>query len=305
METGVTTNRIVLAGAITHTLKTQAKSERFDVDDLQDYALSVCIGIRDLQIAITDIAANTLLLLEDYQLEGVKSVNTRISSISKLFEDHPLLEAGFWSNVKVCLKTHKFALIPKNIFTPEGIFDYLTVNSEIRTKSEDVKYYRHLSTNAVNVFAADKKLLNWIESKYPSQSVQLVHQGSALIEGILKYDDHSHEKTMFTFFDHGILHVIVTLKREILYYNQFAVRESQDYLRFIMLVFKELRLSQKSTKLIIWGNIRQNSPHIELVRKYIRNISLGEWPTYLQSAYEFDEIPDHHYFDLLNIYLCD
>lgn len=294
-----------MSGSITHTLNVKARSERFDVDDLQDYSLSISVGIRDLQLAITDSASNSLLVVEDYHLEGVKSVNTRIQAIDTLFSDHSMLDAGFWQNVKICVKTHKFALVPQGIFAQEAALDYLSVNSEIRSKSEDVKFYKHLSTDAVNVFAADRKLLKWIDEKYPSKSVQLVHQGSALIEGILKYDDHSHEKMMFTYFDQGILHVLVTLKKDVLYYNQFAVRESQDYLKFIMLVFKELELNQKSTKVIVWGNIKQNSPHVELLRKYIRNISFGDRPGYLNASYEFDEIPDHHYFDLLNIYLCD
>jgi hypothetical protein len=294
-----------LSQAVSHTLRVQAKAERFDVDELHNYSLSLQVGIRDMQLCVTDGATNSLMLLEDYNLEGVTSVNTRIEAVSKLFHDHTLLHAGFWANVKVSAKTHKFTLIPQSIFAPEAIYDYLSVNCEIRTKSEDVKYYKHISTDAVNVFAADKKMLEWIEQTYPSGKVQLVHQGSALIEGILKYDDHSHEKMMFCYMDQGILHVVVTLKKEILYYNQFAVRESQDYLKYIMLVFKELELQQKTTKVIAWGMIKQNSPHVELLRKYIRNISFGHRPSYLKTSFEFDEIPEHQYFDLLNIFLCD
>ena len=294
-----------MSGVTSHTLRTQAKSERFDVDNLHNYSLSINIGVRDIQLAITEGTENMLMLLEDYQLEGVKSVNTRIEAIDSLFRDHALLEAGFWSNVKICVKTHKFVLVPQSVFAVEAIHDYLAVNSEIRSKSEEVKYYKHINSDSINVFAVDRKLLSWIERKYPTQMVQPIHQGSALIESVLKYDDHSHEKMMFCFFDNGILHVIVTLKQKVLYYNQFAIKESKDYLRFIMLVFKEMELNQKTTKVIFWGLIKQNSPHIELIRKYIRNISFGERPTYLKTSYEFDEIPDHQYFDLLNIHLCD
>lgn len=294
-----------MSTGVAHNLTVQAKAQRFDVDELHNYSLSVQLGIRDIQLCVTDSADNTLMLLEDHSLVGVKSVNTRIEALEKLFSQHALLQAGFWSNVKICVKTHKFTLVPQSLFAAEGAIDYLSINCEVKAKSEDVNYYKHISTDSVNVFAVDRKLMKWVADTYPSQSVQLVHQGSAFIEGILKYDDHSHEKTMFCNFDKGILHVVVTLKKDILYYNQFAVRESQDYLRYIMLVFKELELSQKTTKLLVWGMLKQNSPHTELLRKYIRNISFGERPTYLKTGYEFDEIPDHQYFDLMNIFLCD
>ena len=294
-----------MSTGVSHNLEIQAKAQRFDVDDLHNYSLSMQIGIRDMQLCVTDSADNALMLLEDHTLDGVTSVNTRIEALDKLFNQHSLLHAGFWKNVKICVKTHKFALIPQSLFAPEGALDYLSINCEVKSKSEDVKYYKHISTDSVNVFATDRKLLKWIEDTYPSQKVELIHQGSAFIEGVLKYDDHSHEKMMFCNIDQGILHVAVTLKKDVLYYNQFAVRESQDYLRFIMLVFKELDLNQKTTKLLVWGRLKQNSPHIELLRKYIRNISLGDRPTYLKVGYEFDEIPEHQYFDAMNIFLCD
>ncbi|MCP4458210.1 MAG: DUF3822 family protein [Cytophagales bacterium] len=294
-----------MSTGVSHSLNVQAKAQRFDVDDLHNYSLSVQVGIRDMQLCITDSADNALLMLEDHSLEGVKSVNTRIQALEKLFSQHSLLQAGFWANVKICLKSHKFALVPQTLFAPEGAMDYLSINSEVKSKSEDVNYYKHISSDSVNVFAVDRKLIKWVEETYPSQKVQLIHQGSALVEGILKYDDHSHEKMMFCNIDRGILHVVVTLKKDILYYNQFAVRESQDYLRFVMLVFKELELNQKTTKLLLWGMVKQNSPHVALLRKYIRNISFGDRPTYLKVGYEFDEIPEHQYFDVMNVFLCD
>ena len=294
-----------MSTGVSHNLNVQAKAQRFDVDDLHSYSLSVQLGIRDVQLCITDSSDNALMLMEDYSLEGVKSVNTRIEALEKLFSQHALLQAGFWSNVKICVKTHKFTLVPQTLFAPEGALDYLSINCEVKTKSEDVHYYKHISTDSVNVFVVDRKLIKWVADIYPSQNVQLVHQGSAFIEGILKYDDHSHEKMMFCNIDKGILHVVVTLKKDVLYYNQFAVRESQDYLRYIMLVFKELELSQKTTKLLVWGMLNQNSPHTKLLGKYIRNISFGERPTYLKAGYEFDEIPDHQYFDVMNVFLCD
>ena len=158
-------------------------------------------------------------------------------------------------------------------------------------------YYQHISTDAVNVFASDLRLHKWIRSLYPALKVEIIQQGSALMEGILKYDDHSSERQFFGYVDRGILHAIVTENRKLLYYNQFAVRKSEDYLKYIMTVFKEIELSPKKSKVIMWGSLRQDSKHINLLKKYIRNISYGGKPAFLNFNHVFDEIPDHHYFD--------
>lgn len=281
------------------------KDDRFDVEKLHQYGLSMQVGIRDFQLCVTDTETNSCLLVEDYILEDVRTINTRLQVIAKLFENHHLLMAGFWSTIKLSVKSHKFSLVPSSHFLKESVRDYLSLNCEVNDNIEDIYYYKHISSNAVNVFAADKKLINWANKLYPNKNLQIVHQGSALIEGILRYDDHTREKTMFCIIDRGILHIFVSKDQKLHYYNQFAVKESKDYLKYIMLVFREFGLDQKSQKVILWGNINQRSQHFSLLQKYIRNISFGSKPSYLKFGYLFDEIPDHQHFDLFSIFLCD
>jgi len=286
------------------TLK-KVKDEAFNVDSLQNYCLSLQIGIRDLQFCIIDTTTNKCLVVEDFIFQDVKTINTRLMVVQKLFENHHLLMAGFWHSVKVAFKSHKFSLIPSDHYLPEAAVDYLSVNCEVKEKTEGVFHYKHISSSAVNVFTADRKLVAWLKSVYKQMEIQILHQGSALIEGVHRYNDHSHEKSMFCFIDKGVLHLIVSQDQNLHYYNQFAVKSSEDFLRYIMMLFKQLSLSQKTSKLIVWGDIAVDSPHIQLLKKYIRNISFGGKPTYLKFSYHFDEVPDHQYFDVLSIFLCE
>lgn len=281
------------------------KDEAFDVDNLHDYCLSIQIGIRDLQFCVIDTTNNKCLLIEDFVFLEVRTINTRLLVVQKLFENHHLLMAGFWHSIKIAFKSHKFTLVPSDHFLPSSAVDYLSVNCEYKEKTEEVFHYKHITSNAINIFTADKKLVAWLRSIYKQKEIQILHQGSALVEGIHRYDDHSHEKAMFCLVDKGVLHLVVSQNQKLHYYNQFAVKSSEDYLRYVMLVFKELGLKQKTSKLIIWGEIEQESPHIQLLRKYIRNISFGGKPTYLNFNYQFDEIQDHQYFDVLSIMLCE
>lgn len=289
----------------TYRLVKRIKSDKFSVDELHNYTLCLLIGIRDFQLCIIDSKTNTLLLLEDFRLDGIKTINARINVLKSIFDNHHLLKAGFWKSIKLALKTHKFTLVPGSHFVASSAIDYLVVTSEIKPEIEEVFHYKHTSSEAVNVFAGDRRLVKWIRSLYPNKNVTILHQGSAFIEGLLKHDDHPHDRTMFCYFDRGILHTVVTEKQKLLYYNQFAIKAVEDYLKYVLLVFKELRLQQKTTKLIMWGQLSQSSPQVALLRKYVRNVSFGERPATLNFSYHFDEIADHQFFDLLNIHLCD
>lgn len=281
------------------------KAVNFDLGKLPSYSLCLQIGICDFQFCVINRQTSRCLVLEDHLLGNVRTINTRIEILESIFKRHPFLNSNKWDSIKISFKTHKFSLVPNAYFLAKAASDYLALNSEIKTKIEEVYYYKHISGNAVNIFTADKKVLRWAKEQYPQKSIQVIHQGSAFIEGILSYDDHSREKSMFANLDRGVLHLAVTQKEELQYYNQFAARKSEDYLKYIMLVFRELGLSPKASKLIIWGMVKNNGPQLQLLKKYIRNISLGAKPNFLKFPEEFEKIQDHKHFDLYSIFLCE
>ncbi|MEO9804629.1 MAG: DUF3822 family protein [Reichenbachiella sp.] len=289
----------------TYKLVKRIKDSDFDVDQLHNYCLSMQIGIRDFQLCITDTRNHTCLLIEDYILQDVKTINARLQVLAKLFENHHLLMAGFWHSIKLSLKSHKFSLVPATHFVEESVRDYLLLNCTINDSVEGEYTYRHSSSNVVNAFAGDKRLVSWINSLYPNKEIEVIHQGSTLIEGILKSNTQNDSKVVYSILDRGIMHIFVSENHKLHYYNQFSIKEAKDYVKYIMLVFKEFNLSQRTQKVVLWGNVTQNSEHYKMFSKYIGNISFGKRPSQLKFNYHFDELADHQYFDLLSVYLCD
>jgi len=70
-----------------------------------------------------------------------------------------------------------------------------------------------------------------------------------------------------------------------------------------MLVLKTLNMPQESSQVVLWGYIGRNSPHYHEFYKYISNVVFGGRPKFLKFAYMFDEVQDHHFFDLYTMYL--
>lgn len=281
------------------------KDEKFNIEQLEHYSLILQIGTHDLQVCVVDSQNNQCMGLEDYRIKGARTVNGRLRLIKGILDNHEYLTAGFWKDVKLCLKTHKFSLVPSFYFIDGSAADFLALNSEIKTAFEHVSYYKQISTPAYNVFATETKLRKWIESIYERKKVHVIHQGSAFIEGILNHQDLVSERSMYCFIDRGILHILVTDNKQVQYYNQFAAKTKDDLLKYIMLVINELDLDNKSSQVFLWGFIKQQGEEIGLLKKYIRNISFGSRPSFLKFRYQFDEIDEHHYFDVFSAYRCD
>ncbi|MDN5201401.1 DUF3822 family protein [Fulvivirgaceae bacterium BMA10] len=289
---------------LNYRLVKKIKDDKFDVDGLHHYNLSIQIGDTDFQVCIADANSNQCLLLEDYILNDVDSSDELIDIISSLFDNHHLLKAGFWSTVKVSLKNPKFTLVPENLFQKESLPDYLKLNCTLDPVKEELNYYKQIKSDAVGVFSGDKNLLDWLRSVYPNITLQVIHQTNALIEGVLSYEDHTDAKSMFIFTDRNNLTIIVAANKKLIYCNKFVYNTTNAFLKYVFTVFQLQELDQHNSKVHIWGNINTQSPQFKELYKYFKQISFGGKPSYLKFNYMFDEAEDHQYFDLYNTFLC-
>ena len=276
------------------------KDESFNIEELHDYVLSLQIGVKDLQCCVTN-ALQKVVLFEAYSFENIKTVNTRVQVIADIYKNSDFLSAGFWKNIMVSFKTHKFTLVPENLYADNSDIDFLEVSNVINPIIETTHHCLHKSLGLVNVFTGDLRLMKLLKSFYQSTEIRVLHQGSTFIEGITGVAPTYEEKEMMICVDRGIFHIVIVENDSLHYYNQFAIKKNEDGLRYIMLLFQELSLQQDKTKITFWGNIDSNSKFISLLKKYVRNISFGKRPSSITFGYEFDDVPEHQFFDLFNI----
>lgn len=281
------------------------KDKDFDVDNLHQYNLHILSGNRDLQFTVSDSANGQCLLLEDYAISRVKTYKELISILNDLFDNHQLLKAGFWKSVKIGVKNNKFSLIPSKLFDKTSLFDYLKLNCKVNTETDQLLYYKHLKSDAVNCFAINKQLYNWFRSIYPKIEIGFVHQSSTLIEGVLGQISQYPDDSIFLYVDRFKLHVISSRNKKLEYYNQFSIKKFQDYIKYIMLVFNGLKRSQQTTNVVLWGYIGKQSTHYHEFIKYIKHVSFGERPKFYSYGFVFDELQDHYFFDTYNLQLCE
>lgn len=286
---------------INYTVEHKLKDGKFNIDNLQHYNLSLQVGDSDFQICVTDTRNHACLQVESYQFQ----TDDLIPNLSKLFEEHHFLKAGFWNTVKVSFKNQSFSFVPASLFSKDAIADYLRLNTDVDPSAKDILYYKHSGSKAVNVFSVDKSLLNFFRKAYPETKLHVLHQGSALAEGILRYEDHTESKRMFLLYETDHISIVVTGQKKLVYYNRFFFRGTGELLKYIFIAMQELDLDQNSTKIVVWGNLDTRSPVFQELYKYLYNISLGQKPPYIKFGYVFDELPEQRHFPLYSMYLCD
>ena len=281
------------------------KDERFEVDHINQYILLIHVGSRDLQVGVVDSTENKLLLLEDFVFPSLSSQEELLEVLEQLFDDHALLKAAFWKMVKISIKSNKFVQVPEVLFVEESQEEYLRFNAQVNVEKEYVQSVINKQSKAATVFTFPKDLKDWFVKLYPGVNVKFLHQSAVLIEGVTKVSEHRKDNPLYIFVDRFKLHVISARQGKLIYYNQFVIKQFSEYVKYIMLVMKTLNLSQETSQIVLWGYIGKNSPHYLEFYKYINNVIFGYRPKYLKFGYMFDEVQDHHFFDLYSMHLLE
>lgn len=276
------------------------KDDRFDEEKLHQYRLLVQIGVRDFQVAVVAESDQRLLFFEDYILNDLNSYDEQLAVLKGLFEAHSVLQAGFWKEVKFSIKNNKFIQLPTTLFLANSTSEYLKFNATIDSTTELVLHCENLSLNITTVFAAQKELVNWLQIMYQNTKLTFHHQSASLIQGVAG-NIHKKGNPLYIYVDRFKLHILAFREGQLLFYNQFAIKQFSDYVKYIMLVMKNLDMDQQTSEVVLWGYIGKNSPHYLEFVKYVRNVSFGERPAHLTFGYLFDELQEHHFFDLYSI----
>ncbi|HRK55052.1 MAG TPA: DUF3822 family protein [Cyclobacteriaceae bacterium] len=290
------------AAAQSYKLIKKIKDEKFDVEHLHEYSLLIQLGVRDLQIGIVD-GQDRLVFFEDYIFHNLNSSDDQLELLKELFEAHHLLTAGFWKKVKFSIKNNKLVQVPSSLFVEDAAPEYLKLNAKFDPKKEVVLYCENIKSNVVTVFAVHKGIHQWISILYENSTVSFIHQSAGLIEGVLRETITDNKPPLFIYIDRFKLHILSVNEGRLIYYNQFSIQHFSDYVKYIMLVLNAMEMDQQNSKIVLWGYIGKNSPHAIEFSKYIKNVSFGSRPRHLKYGYLFDEVQDHHFYDLYSLHL--
>lgn len=278
------------------------KDEKFDEENLHQYSLLIQLGARDFQACVVD-DSNRVLLLEDYVFNDVGSPEEQVAIVKELYDAHPLLMAGFWKNVTFSIKSNKFVQVPGQLFVETSAAEYLKFNARIEPDKDQILFCKNATLDSITVYVAPRPLYDWLTTIYKNASLKFIHQSTALIEGVLNVARKQKDTPLYLYVDRFKMHILAAKAGQLIYYNQFPIKHFADYVKYIMLVLTALGMDQQTSQVVMWGYIGKNSPHYHEFIKYIRNVNFGDRPKDLSFGYLFDELQEHHFFDLYSIHL--
>jgi len=273
----------------------------FNAKNISNYHLSLQVFLKGFSFCLLDRENNKFVALGHYYYEHLVSYKKLLEIIERVFQSNEILQYNY-EHVKVIFATPKFTFIPSTFYLPETAAEFFDFNHKLaRFEVLETNYVYSNSTYVV--FAIPDFIKDWIHQQLPK--ARIYHQSIPLIEEMLLKNKNSLvNNSVYVNVYHSFFDIALMEKGQLKLFNSFAYQSATDFQYFLLNTFDQLKLSAVDVPTIFSGFISKADPKIEQSKKFIKNINFLEKPEHFQYSYEFNNIEDHYFTNMINLYQC-
>ncbi|MCX6290724.1 MAG: DUF3822 family protein [Bacteroidetes bacterium] len=263
--------------------------------------LFASVSPSEIALTLFDKKKNRFQALEVFQQTSSLQDEILVKWLSEISGKSTILNNYEASTVHVEMVSELTTLVPSAIFKKEDQEKFFRFNfnkPDLVIHSEPVKGF-----DAVNVFAVPQVIGLAVDEIFRQPFFH--HHSTSLLEGVHLSFKKVNEKTLVLHGRSGFVDVVVAEKGKLLFFNSFGFKTSEDLVYYIMFICDRLQLNPENILTSVSGKPDQGQGTYDLLYKYIRNLSRIRRPDVFEFSYVFREIPEHDYFDLFSLALCE
>lgn len=280
---------------ILHGSKNFIAGEPYRAHDFSNFAFSELVLKIHLSPSQIDYLIATkddrrILCLQVYQNTSSDNYRSLSQFAGEVFSNDEVLK-NLFSERHAGILTTDFTLVPAE-FTDRKLIDEWKKQFTREPGSSTLCADALHSLNLQVTYAVPTQVLTLLGNFM--NKFNLNHSISNLLETLVLRNE---GKTVYCNVQAGFLQVIFLNEKKIVFANIFLYQSPEDFIYFLLAIYKQLELDPENVKVILLGEIVKDSALYHLVYKYIRNIEFGK----SVEQWKFDDdypFPDHFYFSL-------
>ncbi len=266
-----------------------------DIDLLSQNSLSILITQDGLSYSIYDKIDKKVQTLVSMQFEANKA-----DEIRQFVESEGLKDRQFES-VNIVYATKNTTIVPDAIFDENSARNIYALNKRI-SPDEEIKYSKLPKSQTVILFAVKKEIAAILDELFPRYN--MFPQSYPLIETGLtktKISEKPNRQRMMVQVFEDFFETLVIDKGQIVNYNTYAYKTSNDILYFIINTFEQLGLSQEECEISFSGFIEQDDLAVMHLKKFVRTVYFESINSDYKYFYKFQEFSPHYFYNFLSI----
>ncbi len=214
-----------------------------------------------------------------------------MKAVKSVINNEPYLKLPY-GKVTVEYLTQDMTLVPDTLFMKENKEEIFNFNLS-DTKDATVRSTPFTGTNSQIIFSVHKELNSFFEDTYPS--LKITHAIVPLVNTLMNEAEDS--TALYIYVQPSIMKVILMDRKQVRFCNIFRYKTPEDFIYYLMYAVHQLELDNEKIRLILLGEIIEDSAIYKQIYKYIRNISFGKRPEQVQLSDVF-QLPQQFYFNL-------
>ncbi len=288
-----------------HKSTQRIKDEKFNVEDIGSYDLVLYLSSKNFKCSAASEALGRCVFFESFDFTKELDQDAILEQLKFIFDEHHILQAGFWNSVRCVLSEEFFTLVPKDYFEEKKASKVLSFNfNDFDARSKDTGFFKPNSGPAISVFSIPKKVNSFLNKFYPKIKIQYLHELTSTLEGIISWGAARPKMEFSAYMHNQNVTIICTDKGKIKFFNTFKYDNPEDVIYYALSVMQEFDVKASAAAISFYGDVVKDSAVYKNAEKYISEVSLGERPKLFYFNYEFDEIPSQWHFETFCAYLC-
>ncbi len=276
--------------------------DTFDINITSSYHLSIQISNNGLNFAVLDtvrmkfIALNNILFKE--QLEG----EALYQKLDNLFNTEGYLNRNYkYLNL--------YYVSPKATLIPASLYDEtkkVSIEKLLGLSSDEhivqAKFIQSLDSYIL--FSIPEKIFNLVLHKLDSPTI--FHQSIPMIENaIIAAKGKLGSNRVYVNIHSDFADILVINDKKLLLFNSFNYQTYKDLAYYILNIYDQFKLPVKQTSLELFGLTDEQSDLYLLLKNYIHDIVFQDFNRSFSYSFAFNEIPQHYFSNLINLFRCE
>lgn len=238
---------------------------------LENYhKLSIQVSLNGLSFCVLDTIGKKIVKAEKHTFDNRLNPYGAQKELKRFIKKQQVKDYAF-SEVMVVHRNDLFSLVPKDLFDPNEMANYLKFNTKILA-NDLLEYDEIPSFEMVNVYVPFVNINNFIYELFGD--FEFKHHGTVLIESLLGRNASSAEAVCYAYVTENELDIIILQNKKLIFYNNFSYKTPEDFLYYLLFTWEQLRLDPNDIKLRLFGTIEEGDPIFSICQDYIQHLSI-------------------------------
>jgi hypothetical protein len=277
--------------------------DSFDLNLSAIYHISIQLSFSGYSFCILNTIRSRYIALKHFNFSQALTIDNFNKEIKKLLETDEFLNKRYKS-VKFAWVSTKYTFVPSEIFKDEDASQLLAFNANLDS-FEEMEKAKVAEGSLVQLFAFPTYLSTVLSTHY--KDVRIYNQTTSFINAAIKVEKTKKSELPVVYAEilGKQINIAVTSFKGLILANSFECRNENDFIYHLLNVYEQLKLTPNLNELIVSGDFPMNSALFNLIKKYVKNVSLAQPSGNFTYSESFSDIPPYIFTNLFNLYECE